>query len=215
MMKYLGNVRAIERKDKLINKIIITILITLLGITLGVFSKWLDNLSLDSSIWWMKLLEKLDLGNFFSGMSIWLFIGITISVYSESPVRAGINTFLFFLVMCISYHIYSIQFCGFDPSLYMTIWYGLSLLSFVFAFTCWYAKSNHIISTIISSVILFIMFSSCFSIGMWYFDYKSILETLVFVCTCIVLYKNPKNLIISIIIGLFLSFIIRIPYITG
>ena len=208
---FLNNIRSINHNLKLKNKIINSLLILILGIVLGILSKWLDNLSLDNTIWWHKIIATLDLGNFFSSMSVWLFIGLTISILSASPQRAGINTFLFFIGMTISYHLYTIMFAGFNPKNYMLIWYTITLLSPIMAFICWYAKSKHIISIIISSLILYVMLRACFGIGIWYFDIKTILDLIVFIASCFIIYTNPKNLIISFIIGLLLSFTIIIP----
>ncbi len=215
MKEFLNSIRKEEDTIKLKNKIINTLLIFLFGIALGLFSKWLDSLVIDNNIWWMNIIEKIDLNNFFSEMAIWLFIAITISVFSRTPLRASLNVFLFFVGMCISYHLYTIIFSGFNPKEYMMIWYGFAILSPLLAYICWYSKSKNSISSIISSLIMFFMFESCFNIGFLYFDFRGVLYAIFFISTCIVIYSKPLNLGISLVVGLILAFMIRIPFISG
>ena len=195
---------------KMQNKIINTFLIFLFGMILGIFSKWLDNLSIDDSVWCQHILGMLELRNVFSLFGIWLFIALTISVFSKTPKRASINVLCFFLGMTVSYHLYTILFCGFNPMRYMMIWYGFTLISPLLAYACWYAKGKNKISMIISSLILSVMFISSFHIGIWYFDLKSIIDLLIFIGTVIVLYVNPKNTIYSLVISIILAFMIRV-----
>lgn len=62
-LKKIGiNNKSLEIKNKIIN----TFLIFIFGVVLGIFSKWLDNLSIDDSVWWQHILGILDLRNVFS-----------------------------------------------------------------------------------------------------------------------------------------------------
>jgi len=209
MINFLEKVRTSNSNLTTFNKIINSTMIFIFGITLGVFSKWLDNLALNDSIWWQHILGMLNLGNVFSLLGVWILIAVCISVYSSSPLRASINVFVFFLGMCISYHIYTIVFSGFNPMNYMLIWYGITLISPFMAFVCWYAKGNGVIPFIINVGIITVMILCCFSIGMWYFDFNSVIDTVFFIITLLVLYDTPKKSIYSLIISLILAYLIR------
>lgn len=206
MKNILNQIRTPNIDASLRNKIISTFLICFLGIALGIISKWLDNLSIDDTIWWQHIIGILDLRNVFSEFGIWIFIAITIAIFSKTPLRASLNVFLFFAGMTISYHLYTVCFSGFNPLSYMMIWYCVTLLSPILAYICWYAKSQNKISLVISTLILCVMYILSFSIGIWYFDLKSIIDLIIFIGTIIVLYVNPKNTILSLIISLILAF---------
>ena len=206
MIEILNQIRTPNRNMKMSNKIINSFFILLLGITLGIFSKWLDNLLIDNTIWWQNIFGMLDLRNRFSEFGIWLFIALTISLFSKTPLRASLNVFLFFVGMTTCYHLYTIYFSGFNPMRYMMIWYGITFISPIIAYICWYAKSTNKISIVICSLILYVMLSSSFGIGRWFVDLKNVIDTIIFVGTIIVLYVKPKSTIISVVAALFLSF---------
>ena len=138
MKAWLYKVRTPNGDIKWSTQITYSILILLLGIILGVFSKWLDNMGINDAIWWQHILGILDLRNVFSEFAIWFLLALAISVYCSTSLRACLNVFLFFVGMCISYHLYTIVFAGFNPQRYMMIWYGFTLLSPVLAFICWF-----------------------------------------------------------------------------
>lgn len=210
MQAWLYKIRTPNRDIKLSLQITYSILILLFGITLGVFSKWLDNMGINDAIWWQHILGILDLRNVFSEFAIWLLIALAISVYSSSPLRAGLNVFLFFAGMCISYHLYTIVFAGFNPQSYMMIWYRFTLLSPALAFICWYGKGDTIVSLIIDILILAVMMSACFAIGYLYFAVTRIINVIIFLGSAVILYSNPKQTVISLFGAVALSFVFRI-----
>ena len=209
MIEILTKIREQDKTLVFSKKVINTFIVLVFGIVLGIFSKCLDNTPLNDSIMWKRfLLGYLDLGNVFSMIGIWLLIALCISIYSATPLRASINVFIFFLGMNISYHIYTIIFAGFNPMNYMMIWYFLTLFSPILAFICWYSKGAGIIPVIINTCIIAIMILCCFGIGMWYFDFTSIINTIIFIITLIILYNTPQKSIITLIGGLVIAFVV-------
>lgn len=171
------------------------------GVLLGIVSKWLDNIAIDDTITWHRIIERLDLGNFFSDIAVWLLIALAIAVFSYSASLAVLNVFLFFTGMCAAYHIYTIVFSGFDPTSYMMIWYGLTLLSPILAVLCWYAKGMSKISVVLDIMIMAVLFLACFSIGWFYISVRGILYVLVFAVSVIILYTSPKQIIAALTVG--------------
>lgn len=198
MKAWLYKIRTPNRDIKLSLQITYSLLILLFGVALGVFSKWMDNMGINDAIWWQHILGIIDLRNVFSEFAIWLLIALAISVYSSSPLRAGLNVFLFFAGMCISYHLYTIVFAGFNPQRYMMIWYGFTLLSPALAFICWYGKGETIVSLIIDILILAVMISKCFAIGFLYFAVTRIINVIIFLGSAAILYSKPKQTVISL-----------------
>ena len=190
------------------SKIINAALMFGLGVALGIFAKWMDNLSIDNTIFWQNFLETLDLGNVFSEFPIWLLIALMISIYSKDPISAGLRVLIFFVGMTASYHLYTIYFSGFNPLSYMMIWYTITFISPFLGYISWYAKGSHKISLLISSIILGVMFKFCFAMGFWYFDFKSMIDTIIFMVTIIVLYVDVRTTLLSLLIGIGIAFIL-------
>lgn len=204
----LNNIR--EPKPQTKTGTVLTALFSLAsGTALGIFSKWLDDLELDSAVRWHRFIEATDLGNFFSDIAVWLAAALIIAVFSRSALRAALNVFVFFAGMCAAYHIYTVVFSGFNPSSYMMIWYAVTALSPLLAAACWYAKGKGAISTVLSAEIIAVLFLSCFSIGFFYIDLKGILYLIVFCVGAAVIYNNPKQFFISLPAGIITAFIIN------
>jgi hypothetical protein len=178
------------------------------GVLLGIFAKWLDNLALDSNIGWHRVIERFDLGNFFSDLAVWLLAALLISMLSSSAFLAARSVFVFFAGMCAAYHVYTILFAGFNPASYMLIWYGITLVSPILAAACWYAGGEGPVSLALDTGIVAVFFLSCFGIGFIYFTFKGILYLLVFFWALALIYKNKKQMLIALPTGLVLAFVL-------
>ena len=181
-------------------------LLFLFGAALGAFSKWLDNLALDSTIWWHRIAERLDLGNFFSDLAVWLLFALLIAVFSPSAVQAALRVLAFFVGMCAAYHLYTVFFSGFNPMSYMLTWYTITLLSPLLAALCWYAKGSGPAALVLSVGVAAVFSLACFSIGWFYVSVRGVLYVLVFLGAAAVMYRNPKQLLVSLGVGFLLAF---------
>ena len=176
----------------------------MLGFLLGILQKWIDgtggsNLPL--------ILQKLDIGNYFGRLAIWILLGKMISMYSESPLRAAINTFFFFLSMLAGYYLYCNYILGFLPRSYMMMWIVIALASFFVAYICWYAKGKGFVAITISSVIIGVLLAQAFNLNITqgFYVYHS-LEVLTWLIGVILLRRKPKEYAIEIGLSVVIAF---------
>lgn len=205
-MLFLNSIRCENKQIPMSKKVFYTIAILVLGIILGVISKFLDTTPSNELPF---IIESLDIRNFLGRLAIWILIAVCISIYSNSSIRAAVNVFVFFVGMVTSYYLYSKLIAGFFPRSYAIIWFGITAISPLLAFVCWYAKGKSKISLVLSSIIIAVLFNTTFVYGWIYFDISSILELIVFICGLVILRRNTiKDTIIMIALGIVIAIIL-------
>lgn len=213
-MKFLNKIRTPHKGTSLSKKIIFSLLAALLGFALGVFSKFLDCTPSNAM---PKIVVDFDISNFFGRIAIWAFIALVISVFSKTPLRAAINAPCFFAGMMIGYCLYSYFVAGFMPDRsYLMIWVTFTVISPILAVLCWYAKGYGTVAIILSALIIsyFILQAFSFAGDFSYFNisYQG-LEIILLAASIAVLYRKPKQTIISVALAIFISyFIVLLPF---
>lgn len=205
---YFEQIRKPSKKLSYKSQIVITLGVILLGFLLGTLQKWIDgtggsNLPL--------ILQQLDIGNYFGRLAIWILLGSIISVYSESPVRAGINTFVFFISMLAGYYLYCNFVLGFLPKAYMMMWLLFAFASFFMAYFCWYAKGEGIIAILISSVIIGVLLAQTINLNITqgFYVYHS-LEVVTWLIGVILLRRTLKEYAIEIGLSVVIAFVYQL-----
>ena len=212
MKKFLNDIRYTENRVPLNKQIINSVF---LGIALGFFSKFLDCTPSNKLPY---IFSYLDVSNFLGRFAIWVTIALCVSIYSNSSLRAAINVFVFFAGMVTSYYSYSKYVAGFFPRSYAMIWIAFTMISPILAFICWYAKGKSNLALILSAMILAILFNMTFVYGILYFDMRSILELMTFVCAIVVLKRNTiKDTMLMFVLSCGIAFILNfvIPFSFG
>ncbi len=205
---FFEQIRKPSKNVSLNRQIVITLGIILLGFFLGVLQKWIDG---TGGSYLPLILQQLDIGNYFGRLAIWILLGTIISVYSESPLRAAINTFIFFISMLAGYYLYCNYILGFFPRTYMMMWIVIAFASFFMAYICWYAKGNGAIAIIISSVIIGVLLAQAFNLNVTqgFYVYHS-LEVLTWLIGVILLRRTPKEYAIEIGLAVVIAFIYQL-----
>lgn len=203
---FFEQIRKPSKNVSLNRQIAITLGIVFSGFLLGVLQKWIDGTGASTL---PMILQQLDIGNYFGRLAIWILLGTIISMYSESPLRAAINTFFFFISMLAGYYIYCNYILGFLPRTYMMMWLVIAFASIFMAYICWYAKGEGFIAIFISSMIIGVLLAQAFNLNITQGFYMyHFLEVITWIIGVILLRRKPKEYAIEI--GL--SFVIALVY---
>ena len=201
MKAFLETIRKPEAGRARSRQIRDTLIIVLFGFLLGVVQKRIDgNVNLPF------FLQQLDIANYFGRLAVWVLLGTILSVYAETPLRAGINTSLFFLSMVAGYYLYCHYALGFLPQQYMMMWAAISAVSFFLAQLCWYAKGQGSIAVTLSGIILGVLFAQTFNIIQGFYVYHW-LEIPTWLAGVIVLRRKPKEYAIALGLSIVVAFV--------
>ncbi len=102
------------------------------------------------------------LGNFTSGMCLWIFLGTLVSAFSKSPFRAAAYVFLFCVGMIAAYYV-TAEVGGLYYSMsFVKGWCVFTAFTPVFAFLAWYARGRGAFSWILRIGMIVVMAASLF-----------------------------------------------------
>lgn len=199
---FLERVRKPKKNIPLRRQLAVTAGIMLFGFALGVLQKWMDGTAANA---FPPIIQRLDVGNYFGRLAIWILLGTIISVYAESPLRAGINTFFFFISMLAGYYLYCNYVLGFLPKAYMMIWIAAAFVLFPMACVCWYAKGEGMVAVIISGVIIGALLAQAINLvqGFYVFHF---LEVLTWMAGIILLRRRLKEFVIEMGLSVAVAF---------
>ena len=191
-------------------KVLTSLAVVLLGLFLGVFQKWLDGSAFNEL---PMIFQQLDITNFFGRLSVWILLGTIISVYSSTPVRASVNTFLFFISLVAGYYLYCSVFLGFFPRSYAMIWVVLSFVSSAFAYVCWYARGNGLPAILISAVILGVLLAQAVFLTQGV-RIAHVPEVITWAAALFVLRRRPKEFALEVGLSLAAALLyqLAVPY---
>ena len=205
---FFDKIRKPRKNIPLNRQLVITLGIILFGFVLGVLQKWIDG---TGSSTLPVILQHLDIGNYFGRLAIWILLGTIISMYSESPMRAAINTFFFFISMLAGYYIYCNYILGFLPRTYMMMWIVIAFASIFMAYICWYAKGEGFIAIFISSMIIGVLLAQAFNLNITQGFYMyHFLEVITWIIGVILLRRKPKEYAIEIGLSLVIALVYQL-----
>lgn len=143
-----------------------------------------------------------------SNLPLWIFTNCIIALYSHSEKTSMLNTTLFNIVCFVSYSLFSTILAHTMPKDMFLTWILFTLIWTIFSYLVWSANRQDTKGWILSTILLAILFSTCFTYTDNTISSTTILNFLLYVFLVVVLYKGTKETLIIVILSIILALIL-------
>ena len=144
-----------------------------------------------------------------SNLPLWIFTNCIISLYSHSEKTSILNTTLFSIVCFVSYSLFSMILTHTIPKDMFLTWILFILIWTIFSYLVWSANRQDTKGWILSTILLAILFSTCFTYTENTISSTTILNFLLYVFLVVILYKGTKETLIIVVLSILLAMIIN------
>ena len=144
-----------------------------------------------------------------SNLPLWIFINSIIALYSHSEKTSMLNTTLFNIICFASYCLYSKILAHAMPKEMFLTWIVFTLIWAIFAYLVWSANRKDTKGWILSTILLAILFSTCFTYTENTISSTTILNFLLYVFLVVILYKGTKETLIIVVLSILLAMILN------
>lgn len=144
-----------------------------------------------------------------SNLPLWIFINSIIALYSHSEKTSMLNTTLFNIICFASYCLFSKILAHAMPKEMFLTWIVFTLIWAIFAYLVWSANRKDTKGWILSTILLAILFSTCFTYTENTISSTTILNFLLYVFLVVILYKGTKETLIIVVLSILLAMILN------
>lgn len=208
----LDRIREPETDVSIASSIVSSILVVLFGVIVGAVAQTFEYFAASSSVWWQDIVKDLQLNVVFEKAPIWFVLGLIVAVSSSRPIKAAVNTFVFFLGVILGFNIVPIVFSAASRPDHLTTWIIIAVVSAPLAMIFWYAKSNSWISIAFDAIIIGVLGAYCFDCGFLYFHFNDLIMDLInaviVVLTVVALSSGVIQILVSLAGGILIALLL-------
>ena len=144
-----------------------------------------------------------------SNLPLWIFTNCIIALYSHSEKTATLNTTLFNIICFVSYSLFSTILTHTMPKDMFLTWTIFTIVWAIFSYLVFSANRQDTKGWILSTILLAILFSTCFTYTENTISSTTILNFLLYVFLVVILYKGTKETLIIVVLSIILALILN------